>query len=291
MKPKWFLCCLTVCAAWAQQFEVASVKPAAPQPAGHFSWHTGQNHGHYIATNATLRMLLQQAYQIKDYQLAGPSWLENERYDVDAKAPEGTPAKDIWVMLQNLLVERFRIALHKETKDLPVHYLIVGKGGHKMKESAPEPEPPEASEPKPPQIPPGPPPAIQKDRDGYPIVTRGNGLWSTSSGGIVKCTVLAESMTNFTRWLTNVVGHPVIDRTGLTGKYDFRLEYAGSGWTLPFPRPMPSAPPPPADETSDPGGPTIFGALPKQLGLQLEAGKAPGEIVVIDKVEKTPTEN
>jgi uncharacterized protein (TIGR03435 family) len=83
----------------------------------------------------------------------------------------------------------------------------------------------------------------------YPIVTRGNGT-STSSGGIVKCTGVADSISSLTRWLTNIMGHQVIDRTGLTGRYDFRLEFAGSGWSLPFPKPMPSTPPP-ADEASD----------------------------------------
>ena len=301
--------CLTASVASGQagdaplRFEVASVKPAPPMDPRNFSSHSGPSPSRYSATNTTLKVMLRQAYQIKDYQLQCPGWMETERYDVNAKAPEGTSSKQVWAMLQNLLLERFQMTVHREQRDATIYILTVGKNGHKMKESAADPEPPPATEATgtAPMIPPrpmGPPP---KDKDGYPILSRSGWASSSSPDGLVKLIASRQTMSDLIRLLSNQLGRDVVDQTGLTGKYDFRLEFGGSGRMLPGMPPMPpfvqpgaAASTAPASDVSDPSGasgPTIFGALQDQLGLKLEAGKAPREVIVIDKAEKTPIEN
>jgi len=158
------------CSLWAQdaspQFEVASVKPAAPQ-AGR-GMMRGMRGGpgtpdptRITYTNATLTMLLTMAYNVKRYQITAPAWFDSEGYDITAKIPEGTPMAQFRVMLQNLLAERFKVVLHKESKELPSYNLVVAKGGPKLKESVIDPNAP--ASPAPPlnglaALPPPPPP-------------------------------------------------------------------------------------------------------------------------------------
>jgi uncharacterized protein (TIGR03435 family) len=280
------------------RFEVASVKPSPPMDTGNFFSRSGPNANRYSATNATLRTMLLFAYQLKDYQLQCPGWMETERYDVNAKAPEGTAPPQIREMLQNLLLERFKMTVHREQRDATVYFLTVGKNGHKMKESAPDPNPPPPAEnagapPMIPQRPTGPPPT---DKDGYPILSRTGWVSTSSPDGLMKVTASRQAMSDLIRMLGFQLGRDIVDQTGLTGRYDYRLAYGGSGPRLPgmpsFPRSGPAAQP---GEASDPagssGGPTIFGALQDQLGLKLDAGKAPRDMLVVDKAEKMPIEN
>lgn len=170
--------------------------------------------------------MLLQAYQIKDYELQCPSWMETERYDVEAKAAEGTSRTQIWAMLQDLLVDRFQMTVHREQGETIVYTLSVAKNGHKMKEPAADPDPPPSAEPAagPPGMPPRFPAPPPKDKDGFPIQSS-PGWSSTSADGVVKLTASRETISNLIRLLTNQVGHEIVDQTGLTGKYDFRLEF------------------------------------------------------------------
>jgi len=125
-------------------FEVASVKPAAPQTPGRMmvGMRGGPgtpDPGQVTLTNVTQKMLLARAYGVQDYQISGPGWLESERYDIVAKVPEGATKEQFQAMLQNLLAERFKLTLHHETKELPQYALVVAKNGPKLKESAPPP--------------------------------------------------------------------------------------------------------------------------------------------------------
>lgn len=263
-------------------------------------WHSGPSPNRYSATNTSLKMMLLQAYQVKDYQLQCPAWMETERYDVEAKAPEDTSRSQIWAMLQDLLLERFQMTVHREQKGVTVYVLTLGKNGQKMKESAADTDPSPATEAAgvsamPPR-PMGPPP---KDKDGYPILSR-PGWSSVSSDGVIKLTASRQGISDLVPLLTNQLGHEIVDQTGLTGKYDFRLEFSGSGRMIAGMPPMPSVGRPggaasatPADlsEPTGASGPTIFGALQDQLGLKLEAGKRPRPVIVIDTAEKTPTGN
>lgn len=225
--------------------------------------------------------------------------METERYDVNAKAPEGSSNAQIREMLQSLLLDRFQMTLHREQKDATVYFLTVGKNGHKIKESAPDPNSPQPKAPDGapmiPQRPTGPPAA---DKDGYPILTRTGWVSTSAPDGLIKLTASRQSIADLIRMLTFQVGRDIVDQTGLTGKYDYRLEFGGNGRMvagmppMPFPRPgIPGPAPAPAGEPSDPSGPTIFKALQDQLGLKLEAGKAPREMIVVDKALKVPIEN
>jgi uncharacterized protein (TIGR03435 family) len=145
MRTTILLALLTCHLAQAQTFDVASVKPSIPP---------------------TLKNLLMNAYDVKNYQITGPSWLDTERFDINATMPPDTTKEQFRVMLQNLLAERFKLTIHWETKELPVYSLVVNKGGPKLNESEPSaPVDPDA----PPQpLPPGPSqPKIGPD--GFPI--------------------------------------------------------------------------------------------------------------------------
>ncbi len=126
------------------EFEVASVKPAPPPGDGRIlvggrGGPGSQDPSQMTFNNATVKMLLINAYNVKSYQVTGPSWIDTERYNIIAKVPEGTSKADGQVMLQNLLAERFKIVLHRETKELPLYELNVAKGGSKLKVSTGDP--------------------------------------------------------------------------------------------------------------------------------------------------------
>jgi bla regulator protein blaR1 len=251
-------------------FEVASIKPNNSGDNRVMFRNTGG--GRLTIAGATARMLIQQAYRIRDFQLSGgPGWISSDRFDVEAKAenvtdmtPERMP-----LLLQSLLEERFRLKTHTETKQLPTYELVVAKDGAKLK-SVPEPPRPA------PGTPPGPPPA-----PGGPMPP---GSFRMGRGEMIASAIPLE---NFVLTLSQVLGRKVVDKTGLTGFFDIRLQWTPDPGqnTGPF-GPMPGGPPPPAD----PAGPSIFTALQEQLGLRLESSKGPVEVVVIDSIDK-PSEN
>src|SRR5215471_18730975 len=121
-------------------FEVASIKPAAPQEMGRMMIGTRGGPGtpdptHATFTNVSLTMLINMAYGVRDYQVTAPGWMDSARFDVLAKVPEGATKEDFKLMLQNLLAERFKLVVHKDTKEAPVYALLTGKNGSKLKES------------------------------------------------------------------------------------------------------------------------------------------------------------
>jgi uncharacterized protein (TIGR03435 family) len=277
------------------------VKPAPPPEGRGFSSSTNYDKALYTANNMTLRELVRSAYGLKDYQLQTPAWMETTRFNISAKVPAGAAREQVNGMLQKLLVERFQMEVRREEKDLPAYTLVVAKSGPKLKEVAPE-------EPKPadsatdgssqgPRIGMGPggmgrpgssgPP--MKDKDGYPIPAKGD--WaSTSSNGETKLVADTQSIDKLVQFLSRFLGQEVVDKTGLTGKYTFRMAFSGEHAPIPgFGRP--AAPPSNPDTASDPGGPNVFRALQDQLGLKLETTKVKMPFLIIDKAEKTPIEN
>jgi uncharacterized protein (TIGR03435 family) len=282
-------------------FEVASVKPAAPPPADgrmFFGSRGGPgtpDPGQITWTNANLKTLLTIAYDVKNYQVNGPAWLDTERYDIIAKVPEGATKEQVNVMWQNLLKERFGMVVHHESKEFQVDELQVAKGGPKLKETALDPNAP------PPPPPTGPPPGPPKlDKNGFPEMN-GPGLImliqvGATGGPVGHVVARAQPLSGLATMLGNQTNRPVVDKTGLTGKYDFSLEYTpnlGIGG-LPLPPPPPGAQPgpgaAPGAEASEPGS-NLAAAIQQQLGLRLVSGKAKLDVVVVDKAEKTPTEN
>jgi uncharacterized protein (TIGR03435 family) len=263
-------------------FEVASVKPnksadqrqAIQTPPG----------GRFIATNLPLRNLIAFAYRIAPgtaFRLVGgPDWIRSERFDIIAKAdgnlppftPSGPP-EPLLVMVRTLLAERFKLVVHHETRELPTYELVVARTDHTL---GPRLHPAavdcEAAMRAPGAPPPGPPPPGERPTCGARI-----GPGQMIAGGV--------PMAQFVNLLTQFVQRTVIDRTGLTGTYDFELS-----WT---PDQLPQGPPPPGAPPLppiDPNGPSIFTALQEQLGLKLDAQRGPVDVVVIDGVER-PTED
>jgi len=262
-----------ICPGFAQQqptltFEVASIKPSNPDTPGSFiQFMPG---GGLKMSGIPLRGMITFAYDVRDFQVSGgPGWMGTERFDVMARpehaAAEGvedlakmtdaqrkTVREQMGERLRALLADRFQLVVHKETKEQPIYALLVSKSGAKLKEAK----------------------AVEAARQGMSM-NRG------------KLEGFAAPMEMLGATLSNVTGRPVVDKTGLTGKYDFVLEWTpdvgadaraqgfGNGINEPAPAP---------------GGPTIFTALQEQLGLRLDSQKGPVQTIVIDRAEK-PSEN
>jgi uncharacterized protein (TIGR03435 family) len=310
-------------------FEVASVRPSAPLDmaklaaqiqAGkmpRFGAHVDASRAEY--DYMSLKDLIANAYDVKAYQITGPSWLGSDHFDIVAKMPEGAPKDDAPKMLQALLEERFKLTVHRATQEHPVLALVVGKGGPKLKESTVAPEPIAEDAP----LKPG---EFKVDGPDGPIrVTRnGDGSMTMNMGakGIITQkidmqtqTVHMESssvtMTGFADQLTSLLqmggggGQQVVDMTELKGNYQVAVDVSLAelmamvrekarelGMNLPAgPAGGGAGDNLPASAVTDPsGGSSVFKSVEK-LGLKLDQRKTKVEQVVIDSVEKTPTEN
>ncbi|HYL75938.1 MAG TPA: M56 and DUF3738 domain-containing protein [Bryobacteraceae bacterium] len=246
----------------ASKFEVASIKPSAPGGlAARFMMAPG---GRVNINNINVKFLIQQAYQVRDFQITGgPGWIGSDRYDIVAKGEgdEQISQEQMRAMMQGLLADRFKLVIHRETKELPVYSLVLGKNGPKLKET-PETE----GVPGPDGV-----------RRGGMQVRMGRGL---INGQGMTMEMLATQ-------LANQLGRTVIDKTGLKGGYEVKLEWTPEQGQGPAIQREGGGDAPPTTADS---GPTIFTALQEQLGLKLESTKGPVTIIVIDSVEK-PTEN
>jgi uncharacterized protein (TIGR03435 family) len=266
-------------------FEVASVKPSAP------GWEKGgvyfgparggpgtPDPGQITWSYPTLKTLLMTAYDVKAYQINGPAWLDTERYDIVAKVPAGATNEQVRVMWQNLLAERFGVKLHHEPKEFRVEELVIAKGGPKLTETAWDRAAP---------LPPGPP----KSKGGE-LLSPG-AVVTIFPGPNAKAHMVAKAqpMSKLTDMLGNDLRRPVLDRTGLTGLYDFNLDYTIdlSGFLPPPGAPAPAAAPS-GNNASDPGQ-DFAAVVQQQLGLKLVAAKANLDVLVIDQAEKVPTAN
>jgi uncharacterized protein (TIGR03435 family) len=301
-------------------FEVASVKPAAPMTDGRIMVRMGggpgtPDPGQITYTNVSLKNVMTNAFDVKGYQIQGPDWLDSARFDIVAKVPMGATKEQLKLMLQSLLAERFKLTLHHSTKEMPMYALVIAKGGSKLKESPEDPTPTDASGPNGGPgggTPRGPSVSfgggdIKMGKDGFPQLPpgagRGGGTMMMNMNGRSKMQATKSTMSNLVNQLGNQLDRPVVDQTGLTGKYDYTLEFAPDenqrgmrGMMAGMPMPMPAG----GGEGGGGGGgaapdtqagPTIFSAVQEQLGLKLEAKKGPIDLLVIDSIEKTPTEN
>lgn len=230
--------------------------------------------GRLVAGNAPLTMLIQRAYGVQSYQIVGgPSWAATEGFDIEAKPESPVDQKQMWLMLQTLLADRFKLTIHRETRDLPVYDLQEAKGGPKL----PATQPLACSEvlttmPQPGQPRPAPP-------CGPGLVKAGTGL---DMDGI------SVSMPAFAKQLSLILGREVIDKTGFTGRFALHLQFALDSTLAGLPNPSSPEPSAPPAETA--ARPSIRAALQEQLGLKLTPSKGPVEVLVIDHVEK-PVDN
>jgi uncharacterized protein (TIGR03435 family) len=191
------------------------------------------------AKNSPVRWILEAAWDLSQRQITGPDWIDKDRYDLEARAPEGVPDTEIKPMLQALLKERFKLEAHVEMREMPVYNLVVAKEGPKIKPFDPEH--------------PGQRPA------------RVPGASMLVGGFEVPQIAMA---------LAGTAGRPVIDKTGLQGRYFLAIQYSQLG-----------------TNTETDGAPDIFGAVQQQLGLKLEPAKAQVQVLFVDHLDRTPTEN
>ena len=271
----------------------------------------------------SMRNLLMQAFNLRSYQIQGPPWLDSERFDIVAKVPAGASKDDVRVMLQNLLKERFQLASHRDRKEQSIYALVVGKNGPKMKvsqdqsdPSAAPPAPPGAGPAAGPEAPPPAPPdpgRLKIGKDGMPELPPGvrrPGIMMMAmmspAGMRVKMNAERGTMAQLADSLSNQLDRPVVDMTGLPQRYDFTLDFApdmnvmaGKMGALmgPMPPPGGAGPAGPGGDTGpvahapETDAATIFAAIQDQLGLKLEPKKAPADLLIVDHLEKTPTEN
>jgi uncharacterized protein (TIGR03435 family) len=199
--------------------------------------------------NATVRELIESAFRVKSFQVAGgPAWLGAERYDIVAKTENSQVGDDdLWLLLQPLLMERFGLKFHRETKELPVYSLLVGTKGNRLSQ---------------------------------PRAGEGSSMRVSSGSGGAKMIATKMPLAKLADMLGNRLGRAVIDRTGLNGDFDFKLEWS--------------------EERKDPDSsfdvgiedllglsrPSISTAVQEQLGLRLESAKGPVDIIVIDGAER-----
>ena len=258
-------------------FEVASIKPNLSNDRRNFSAQPG---GRLLVTNTALKDLIAAAFEMAELQaliperiLGGPDWIESERYNIEAKSSTefqfapGGPPKDMLLMLRSLLEDRFKLVAHREKRDMPIFELVVvskdGKLGPGLQKSSVDCDALVAAAgrgaPQAPRQPNQPPPC-------------------RLAGGPARTMASAVTMQQLAGNLSNHLGRFVVDKTGLTGRFDFNL-----GWT---PDRLPTGAPPPGVPPIDPNGPPLVTALQEQLGLKVEPARAPVDVLIVDRVER-----
>ncbi len=219
----------------------------------------------------SMNVILQTVFGLSDDQILNqPDWSYQTRFDIVAKVPPGTTKDQANQMMRNLLKERFNLSYHFLSKDFDGFNLVVAKdglakNGPKLKEAAlPDGPPP----PRPELGVPAATPSL--DRDRYPILPAGYpNFTGISTEGVMHTSFRSTTLADLVRLLRLTAGARVVDQTGLTGKYDFKLEYSASG---------------------DPA-PDLFTAIEKQLGLKLEKATLPLDALVIDQLDPKPSDN
>jgi uncharacterized protein (TIGR03435 family) len=219
--------------------------------------------GRVELTNRTLKVLIQTAYVLQDFQIAGgPDWLNRTRFDIVATAGRTVSQAELQLMLRGLLAERFRLSVHTEPREMPIYALTRlggdGKLGARLRASDLDCVAVRLA-----------PPSAQSQPCGFDV-----------AGG----SVIARGfpLSRLVNSLSMMLGRTVVDRTGLTGTFDFDLT-----WT---PDQTPQQQPPPGDPPVDPNGPSIFTAIQEQLGLKIESARGAVDVTVVDRAE-LPTED
>ena len=260
-------------------FEVASIKP---NRSGEASSRTMIKPGRFTATNTTAESLVAFAFNVKEFQVkGGPSWFRSQGYDIEAKVedsvaeklqklPSDELRKQMRLMIQAMLADRFELKVSRETKELPVYALVVAKGGPKFQEAKP-------SDTRANGI---------KGPDGRPV-RRGYGIRI----GLGQITGQSVSMAMLVDQLSEQLDRNIVDQTGLTGTYDFTLRWTPDQGADVLPRGPDGVKPGIENQSrTDSPEPSIFAAFQEQLGLKLQSKKGLVGIIVIAHIE-TPSEN
>jgi uncharacterized protein (TIGR03435 family) len=272
------------------EFEIASVKVSPPAISGMIRvWANGgpgtKDPTLFTCENFSLSNLITMAYGIEHYRLSGPDWLQASMFDISARVPKGATRDQFKLMLQNLLADRFKLAVYHEPKDLPVYELVIAKAGPKLKESVEDVASKDDTTDAAPSRPPTPaPPKLGKD--GYPELAPGRpGM--IAMNGRYRMYWPKSTIERLCFYLAGQLGKPVTDATGLKGKYDISLYWSSDRGRQPVSLEESSAPAVPEVETE----PTLAVAVQEQLGLKLIAKKGPVDVLVVDHAEKVPAQN
>ena len=281
-------------AASAEEFEVASVrliqeKEYTPRPFGKMMGGPGTERPNRIEyARVWMQKLLCDAWELLPFQVIGPAWMSSSPdYELEAITPPGTTRQQVLLMLQDLVINRFHLKYHVETRNFSGYDLILATGGPKLQESI------HAGDPEPVTGPTG-----EKDKDGFPVLPPGHGgmaALSLRDGGMrarFQLLSLDEFANHLRGYLTTALGRtsgPINNRTGLTGKYDFTFAFrVGSSAVVSGVNGVSAQ----AEPVGGSGLPDIFRALERQLGLKLvSVERIPLKVLVVDSVEKMPTEN
>jgi uncharacterized protein (TIGR03435 family) len=260
--------------AQAPAFEVATVKPAAPDARGRFI-SPGPGGGIRI-TNMTLKDMVEFAWNLQPFQLSGgPAWLDSVHYDVVAE-PEAKPGAkgranpdEMRLMLQSLLKDRFQLRIHQDTKELPIYALVLARKDGKLGPDLVESKEGSCVKVDPSQPPPPPQPGAPRPR-----------FCGNMMIGPFSLEAYQHTMAELAPLLSRMVERKVVDQTGLKGNYDISLQFPHDD-----PPTAPDASPARPDMAA-----AIFSTFPERLGLKFESTKGPVEVIVIDSAEK-PSDN
>jgi uncharacterized protein (TIGR03435 family) len=229
--------------AQTAEFDAASIKPSK---AGGGRGSLNSDPGRITYTNVSLRDCLMAAYDAKDYQISGPDWMRTDRFDIIATAAGSVSEDAMKLMLQKLLAARFQMTVRREKRELPVYAMVIAKGGTKLHETE----------------------------------TPGKSNMRMTAGGVAFTSVtVQELIDDMSRLRTAEMDRPVIDDTGLKGRYDFTVTLFASQEEMM------------AAMSKGDFGSSIFTLIQEQLGLKLEPRKLPLDMVIVDKAERTPTGN
>jgi uncharacterized protein (TIGR03435 family) len=241
-------------------FEVSAIKP---NNSGSGNSSSNTNNGRFTATNVTLKNLIQyEAYDIPASRiLGGPKWLDSTRFDVEAKTDSDTTEqlgkvasaerrRQTQAMFQQLLADRFQLKVHWETRELPIYTLAVAKNGPKLQ-----------------------PTAETNGHSGTSVNGNGSSVDFKTTGLTLQ--QFAQSLTSSA---SRELGREVVDKTGIAGRYDITLHWASENGAAP------------SSDSAQDSGPSLFTAIQEQIGLKLEPGKGPVQVLVIDHAEM-PSEN
>jgi uncharacterized protein (TIGR03435 family) len=272
------------------QFEVASIRPSAPTSLGQVGLGLHIDGSQVSIRQFALKDEIAIAFKLKQYQVSGPDWLATEKFDIVAKLPDGAPRDQVREMLQALLLDRFQMKTHHESKDFSVYAVVVGKGGLKMKESPADPADPPADGDKKPDN--GAVNVSVSGGRGGVVANYGNGSFFTLGNNRIDAQKM--QMSYVADMLARFEDRPVLDFTELKGKYDFTLTFTEEDYHAMMIRAAISSgmalPPEAIQAMQNASGDSLFSAL-QTVGLKLESRKAPLDVLVIDHAEKAPTEN
>jgi len=260
---------LAVAACGADRFEVASVRSTPPPQRGTgarigAAGGPGTNNPERFTCYCQLSELLTMAYEVSSDLLSAPGWTADLWFDVAAKVPPGATKDEFLRMQQNLLVERFKLAVHRERRERPLYELVIAKSGLKMKEYSGTASPLAG---------PTPPPRNEVDADGFPVLPPGRTFFR-SLGRLARYHAEGETLETLAGLVARQLDSPVTDATRLKGKYEFTLSWLATE----LPGETSSAQPLPV-------------ALVQQLGLTLERKRGAVEMLVVDRLEKEPSAN